>query len=192
MPLVQQSIKDHFKKPARKGVHPDECVALGAALLGDSLGQIDSVTLIDALSMPIGYALPSGRFRKIVEKNHVIPTVKSFRLPPPAGPGAQFIELDIFQGDSEQIVDNEYLGTVRIPASAVGKRVDFKIDEECLLHVLVEEVGDPGEVKLSTRDTPETLKRALAEEMALRLPTEDRTAAEKGGLFSSLKRLLGG
>ena len=192
MPLVQQSIKNHFKKPARKGVHPDECVALGAALLGDSMDQIDSVTLIDALSMPIGYALPSGRFRKIVEKNHVVPTVKSFRLPPPVTPGGQFIELDIFQGDSEQIVDNEYLGTVKVPASAAGKQVDFKLDEECLLHVFVEGVGDPREVKLSTRDTPETLKRALAEEMARRPRTEERTAAEKGGLFSSLKRLLGG
>ena len=69
MPLVQQQIQQHFGKPPRKGVHPDECVALGAALLGDSLGQIDAVTLIDALSMPIGFALPSGRFRKIIEKN---------------------------------------------------------------------------------------------------------------------------
>jgi molecular chaperone DnaK len=192
MPLVQQQIRDHFGKPARKGVHPDECVALGAALLGDSLDQIDSVTLIDALSMPIGYALPSGRFRKIIEKNHRIPTTKSFRLPPPKDPGGQFIELDIFQGDSELIVDDEYLGTVKVPASAAGKRVDFRLDEECLLHVLVEDVGDPKEVKLSTRDTPDTLKRALAEEMAKRPRTDERTAAEKGGLFSSIKRLLGG
>jgi molecular chaperone DnaK len=192
MPLVQQQIKEHFGKPARKGVHPDECVALGAALLGDSLDQIDSVTLIDALSMPIGYALPSGRFRKIIEKNHRIPTIKSFRLPPPKDLGGQFIEMDIFQGDSELIVDNEYLGTVKVPASAAGKRVDFKLDEECLLHVLVEEIGDPREVRLSTRDTPETLKRALAEEMARRPRTDERTAAEKGGIFSSLKRLLGG
>src|SRR6185436_8974459 len=116
MPLVQQQIKEHFHKPPRKGVHPDECVALGAALLGDSLDQIDSVTLIDALSMPIGYALPSGRFRKIIEKNHVIPTTKSFRLPPPRETGAPFIEMDIYQGDSELIVDNEYLGTVKVPA----------------------------------------------------------------------------
>src|SRR5512142_1063273 len=49
MPLVQQKIQEHFGKPPRKGVHPDECVALGAALLGDSLDQIDSVTLVDVL-----------------------------------------------------------------------------------------------------------------------------------------------
>src|SRR5207245_4670950 len=59
MPLVQQKIQEHFGRPPRKGVHPDECVALGAALLADSLEQIDSVTLVDVLSMPIGYALPN-------------------------------------------------------------------------------------------------------------------------------------
>ncbi|MFT3835614.1 MAG: Hsp70 family protein [Myxococcaceae bacterium] len=192
MPLVQQRIQEHFGRPPRKGVHPDECVALGAALLGDSFGQIDSVTLIDALSMPIGYALPSGRFRKIIEKNHTIPTTKSFRLPPPKEPNHPFIEMEIFQGDSELIVDNEFVGTVRVPAAAAGKRVDFKLDEECLLHVWVEEAGDPKEVKLATRDTPETLKRMLAEEAAKRSARAEREAAEAGGLFASLKkRFLG-
>jgi molecular chaperone DnaK len=192
MPLVQQRIQQHFGKPPRKGVHPDECVALGAALLGDSLGQVDAVTLIDALSMPIGYALPTGRFRKIVEKNHRIPTTKSFRLPPPREPGAPFIEMDIYQGDSELIVDNEYLGTVKVPSSAVGKRIDFKLDEECLLQVSVEDAGEPKAVQLATRDTPDQLKKAIAEEMAKKTRVDERTAAERGGLFSSIKRLLGG
>jgi molecular chaperone DnaK len=192
MPLVQQRMQQHFGKPPRKGVHPDECVALGAALLAESLDSIDSVTLIDALSMPIGYGLATGRFRKIVDKNHRVPTVKSFRVPPPQKPGAPFVEIDIFQGDSEFIVDNEYLGTVKLPAAATGKRIDFRLDEECLLHVLVEDAGDPKEVKLATRDTPEILKRALAERLAKRSQSEEREAAEKGGLFSSLKRFLGG
>lgn len=192
MPLVQQRIQEHFGKPARKGVHPDECVALGAALLGESMDAIDSVTLLDAVSMPIGYGLPTGRFRKIIEKNHRVPIVKSFRVPPPQKPGAPFIEIDIFQGDSEFIVDNEYLGTVKLPAATTGKRIDFKLDEECLLHVFLEEAGEPREVKLATRDTPEILKKAIAEAMEKRAPGEEREAAEKGGLFSSIKRLLGG
>ncbi|MBX7098025.1 MAG: Hsp70 family protein [Myxococcaceae bacterium] len=192
MPLVQQRITQHFGRPPRKGVHPDECVALGAALLGDSLDQIDAVTLLDALSMPIGYALPTGRFRKIVEKNHRIPTTKSFRLPAPSDPSSPFIELEIFQGDSELVVDNEYLGTVKVPAAAAGKRVDFKLDEECLLHVLVEEVQGPREVELATRDTPAVLKKAIAEELAKRTPREEKAAEAKGGLISSLKRMFGG
>jgi molecular chaperone DnaK len=192
MPLVQQRIQQHFGKPPRKGVHPDECVALGAALLGDSLDSIDAVTLIDALSMPIGYGLPTGRFRKIVDKNHRVPTTKSFRIPPPAKPGSPFVEIDIYQGDSEFIVDNEYLGTLKLPSGATGRRIDFKLDEECLLHVTVEGVGEPRDVQLATRDTPEALKRLLAEQLASRSPTEERTVAERGGIFSSLKRLWGG
>src|SRR5919202_1599117 len=87
MPLVQDGIREHFGRPPRKGVHPDECVALGAALLGDSLDQIDSVTLVDVLSMPIGVATGSGRFRRVLEKNNAIPCSRSFRLPPPKEPG---------------------------------------------------------------------------------------------------------
>jgi molecular chaperone DnaK len=117
---------------------------------------------------------------------------KSFRVPPSQKPGAPFIEIDIFQGDSEFIVDNEYLGTVKLPAAATGKRIDFKVDQECLLHVFLEDAGDPREVKLATRDTPEVLKKAIAEAMEKRSQTEEREAAEKGGLFSSIKRLLGG
>ncbi len=192
MPLVQQRIQEHFGKPARKGVHPDECVALGAALLGESLDAPDSVTLLDAISMPIGYGLPTGRFRKIIERNHRVPTVKSFRVPPPVKPGAAFVEIEIFQGDSEFVVDDEYLGTVKVPAATAGKRIDFRVDEECLLHVFLEDASEPREVKLATRDTPEVLKRALAEALERRAERDERDAAEKGGLFSSIKRLLGG
>src|SRR5512144_1267974 len=170
MPLVQQKILEHFGKPARKGVHPDECVALGAALLADSLDQIDSVTLVDVLSMPIGIATPTNHFRKILDKNQTIPSSKSFRLPPPREPGQQ-IEIDIYQGESDLIVDNEFLGSIRLPAAATGRRIDFKLDEECLLKVTFD---DPDQgmraVDFATRDTPEPLRRALAEQAAQRSP----------------------
>jgi molecular chaperone DnaK len=191
MPLVQQRIQEHFGKPPRKGVHPDECVALGAALLGDSLGTMDAVTLLDALSMPIGYALANGRFRKIIDKNTPIPTVKSFRLPPPKEPGVASIEMDIFQGDSEQVIDNEYLGTVRVPASATGKRIDFRLNEECLLKIVVEDGNAAKAVPLATRDTPESLRQALAEDSTRRQTGEGAGSDGGGGLFSSLRRILG-
>ena len=58
MPLVQEKLFEHYGRRPRKGVHPDECVALGAALLADSLDQIDAVTLVDVLAMPVGTATP--------------------------------------------------------------------------------------------------------------------------------------
>ncbi|MCP3060182.1 Hsp70 family protein [Myxococcus sp. K38C18041901] len=197
MPLVQQKIQAHFGKPPRKGVHPDECVALGAALLGDSLGSIDAVTLLDAVSMPIGYALPNGRVKRIIEKNSLIPMVKSFRLPPPKEPGSAYIELDIFQGDSDLMVDNEYLGTVRVPSAAAGRKIDFRLTEECLLQVTVEEAsGTPRRVDLATRDTPEQLKRALSD--VLRNNVDHQPVAsgsnaasdDERGLLSSIKRVF--
>src|SRR5512140_2592201 len=164
MPLVQQKIQEHFGKPPRKGVHPDECVALGAALLADSLGSLASLTLLDAVSMPIGYGQPNHRVKRIIDKNSISPLVKSFRLPPPREPG-QPIEIDIYQGESDQIVDDEFLGSIRLPAVATGRRIDFRLDEECLLKVSFDD-PEKGmtEVGLATRDTPEGLKKALAED----------------------------
>ncbi len=151
------------------------------------------MTLLDALSMPIGYALASGRFRIIIDKNSRIPLVKSFRLPPPSAPGAQFIELDIFQGDSDNIVDNEYLGTLKVPAAASGRKIDFKLNEECLLQVVVDEPTGPRQIDLATRDTPETLKKALAEEAARRAAEQPVPSGgeQGGGLFSRFKKMWG-
>ena len=162
MPLVQEKIRQHFGKPARKGVHADECVALGAALLGDSLDQIDSVTLVDVLSMPIGIATPNGHMRRVLDKNTPIPATKSFRLPPPQEPG-QPIVIDIYQGEADLILNAEFLGSIRLPAAATGRRIDFRLDEECLLHVSFD---DPEKgmtaLQLATKDTPESLQKALA------------------------------
>ena len=194
MQLVQEKIRQHLGKAPRKGVHPDECVALGAALLGDSLGEIDAVTLVDVLSMPIGIATPQDRFRRLLEKNSSIPCARSFRLPPPREPG-QPIELDIYQGDSDDVVDDEFLGSIRLPAAATGRRIDFKLDEECLLKVVFD---DPQqgmrEVGFATRDTPEPLRRAMAERAPR--PSEgsaggagdEREVRRGGGLFGWLRR----
>ncbi len=190
MPLVQGKTHQHFGRAPRKGVHPDESVALGAALLAESMSEIDSVTLVDALSMPIGFATPNGRFRKVIEKNTQIPAQRSFRLPMPREPGAP-LELDVFQGESERILDNEYLGTVRFPPDAAGQRVHFNLDEECLLRVSVETVaGEPKQVMLATMDTPQTLKTAWAEENDRRRSEEARRQQAQEaprGLFATLR-----
>ncbi|MCI0669013.1 MAG: 2-alkenal reductase, partial [Myxococcaceae bacterium] len=115
-----------------------------------------------------------------------------FRLPPPREPGAPFIELDVFQGESEYIVDNEYLGSVRLPAGYQGRKIDFALDEECLLRVSVEDAGGMRPVELATRDTPEALRRALAESRARAEQGLEGVDEGRGGLFSSLKRSLFG
>src|SRR3954463_11802882 len=188
MPLVQGKAHQFFGKPPRKGVHPDESVALGAALLAESMQEIDSVTLVDALSMPIGFAMPGGRFRKVIEKNTQIPAQRSFRLP--QAKEGKMQDLDIFQGDSDRIVENEYLGTLRFPADASGQRVNFNLDEECLLHVTIEGLtGETREVMLATHDTPEALKTAWQEEAERRRLAAERqpTPEQPRGLFASIR-----
>ncbi len=195
MPLVQGKAHQFFGKPPRKGVHPDESVALGAALLAESMQEIDSVTLVDALSMPIGFATPGGRFRKVIEKNTQIPSKSSFRLPPSRdGKG---LELDIFQGDSDKIIDNEYLGTLRFPAEVAGQRVNFILDEECLLHVTIENAqGETRELMLATHDTPAALKAAWQEDAERRRLAAERQMDTQGdqsrGLFASIRKVFGG
>ncbi len=187
MPLVQKKIREHFGRPARKGVHPDECVALGAALLGDSLGEIDAVTLVDVLSMPIGVATPQGRFRRVLDKNVTIPCERSFRLPPPREPGMP-IEIDIYQGETESVVEADFLGSIRLPAAATGRRVDFKLDEECLLKVHFDDPeAGPREVDFATRDTPEALRRSLSEH-AESQSGPGAPVRRGGGLFGWLRR----
>jgi molecular chaperone DnaK len=195
MPLVQGKAHQYFGRPPRKGVHPDESVALGAALLADSMQEIDSVTLVDVLSMPIGFAMSGGRFRRVIEKNTQIPVQKSFRLPP--AKNSVELELDIFQGDSEKILDNEYLGTLRFPPDSAGQRVNFSLDEECLLHVTVDSGSAlPKEVLLATRDTPEALKVAWQEENEKRRLAAERemteTAERQRGLFSAIRKVFTG
>jgi molecular chaperone DnaK len=153
------------------------------------------VTLVDVLSMPIGIATPTSQFRRVLDKNTAIPSVRSFRLPPPREPG-QPIEIDIYQGASDQIVDNEFLGSIRLPAAATGRRIDFRLDEECLLKVSFDD-PEKGmtELQIATRDTPDALRRALAEaaEHAKgRLPgpgdSRPRDGEKRGGLFGWLTR----
>jgi molecular chaperone DnaK len=190
MPLVQERLVAHYGRPPRKGVHPDECVALGAALLGDSLDQIDAVTLIDVLSMPIGIAVPPNRIRRVLDKNIAIPASRSFRMPPPQEPG-QPVEIDIYQGESDEIVDAEFLGSIRLPAAATGRRIEFRLDEECLLKVSFDD-PEKGmrEVSFATKGTPESLRRALAEEVARHseTPRPGREERRGGGLFGWLRR----
>ena len=109
--------------------------------------------------------------------------------------GGKGLELDIFQGDADKIIDNEYLGTLKFPADAAGQRVNFLLDEECLLHVTVEGIsGDTREVMLATHDTPEALKAAWQEEAERRRIAAERqqTPEQPRGLFASIRKVFGG
>jgi len=114
MPLIQRRLEDYFGKPPKKGVHPDEVVAQGSALLARSLAQGDDIRLIDVLSVPIGFGgLKNGapHFDPIVARGTPLPHEETVLLPT-THDGQTAFELDLFQSASATLDAAEYLGTL--------------------------------------------------------------------------------
>jgi molecular chaperone DnaK len=203
MPLVWKRIHETFGREPNKSVHPDEAVAIGAALLGDSASRIDSVVLIDVLAMSIGVGLPGGRMAPVLARNVKLPAKKSYELTNTRD-GQTELELQVFQGDSPKVAECEYLGTVRVPNLPPGPRgsvkvaIEFALGGEGILAVTARNLatGQVTESQFRTLDTPETLKEKLAIPEAQAAPRGARPiepvparGGEKKGLFG---RLFGG
>jgi molecular chaperone DnaK len=170
-PLVHEKITKFFGKPPTKNVHPDEAVALGAALLAHSLGQKEGVTLIDVLPMAIGVGLPGGRFKVVMDRNAPLPATKTYTLSTHRDNQAE-LEVSIFQGESLRVAENEFLGTLKLtglpprPRGEVQVTISFEVSSESLLKVTAKENTTGREVSstFTTRDTPEAVKARLAQE----------------------------
>jgi len=171
MPLVADTIKRIFGKTPKKGVHPDEVVALGAALLADSFDKIDSVVLLDSLSVPIGVGLPGGRFKEIIPRNTRIPFEKTFQLTTTKDDQTS-LDIDIYQGEDQALENCEYLGTFvvdNIPKSEKGAPriiLEFNLDPECILHLRATETISKQvvEKEMVVRETPECVKQQFEKE----------------------------
>ncbi|HYH99983.1 TIGR02266 family protein [Hyalangium sp.] len=186
-PLVHEKITKYFGKPPTKNVHPDEAVALGAALFAHSLGQKEGVTLIDVLPMAIGVGLPGGRFKAVMERNAALPTTKAYTLSTSRDNQAE-LEVSIFQGESNRVAENEFLGTLKLaglplrPRGEVQVSITFEVSNESLLKVTAKENSTGREVSstFTTRDTPEAVKARLEQENPEPPPTGSSAAAAKG------------
>jgi molecular chaperone DnaK len=198
MPLVRERIRNYFGREPSKAVQPDEAVALGAALLAHSIdsGQIDGVVLLDVLPMSIGVGLPGGGFRKIIEVNTSLPHKKTLGIST-TKEDQDSLEIVVFQGESEQAQENEYLGTLWIPGlpkgprGAVALEIVFSLSAESILTVTAEDKkGRTVKATFSTQDTPEQVKERLAE-ADLTVQDSGPPPNGGGGFVGWLKRLFG-
>jgi len=168
MPMIWSMIEDHFGKQPIKGVHPDESVAIGAALMADSMDSLDALVLVDVLPITIGVGVPGGSFTSLIEAGARVPIARTFEMRTFAENQIE-IHLPVYQGESLKVDENEYLGTVHvrgIPPGPPGSRtidVTFRLSSECLLTVTAadRQAGELAEVIMTTQDTPESLRNKL-------------------------------
>ncbi|MBL0278581.1 MAG: Hsp70 family protein [Anaeromyxobacter sp.] len=196
MPLVRGLIKEFFGKEPCKSVHADEAVALGAAILADSLmaSEVDAPVLLDVLPMSIGIGQPGGRFHRIIERNTTLPCRRTHSIWTSAQQG-RTLAIPVFQGDQAHAQENEYLGTLLVADLPHGLDGDvvfdvtFTLSTESILTVAAEERGTARSVSVtfSTQDTPEMVRRRLEGAPAAEAPPPQ--APDQGGsVFPPLDR----
>ena len=204
MPRVRQRLREKFGKEPSRHVHPDEAVALGAALLADSTDRIDSVVLIDLLPASIGVGLPGGAFKIVLPARAQLPVQRTY-VAATTEDDQRTLEIVVFQGEGERAQENSYLGTVRVTdltpgaAGAVKVQVTFSLGDECLLTVKAREVDSGREVQasLATLDSPEALRAKfgprILEQVAPPTPAATQAPAASGPSAKRglLNRLLG-
>jgi molecular chaperone DnaK len=201
MPLVWRRVRERFGREPNHAVHPDEAVALGAALLADSATRVDSVVLIDVLAMGIGIGLPGGRMATVLPRNARLPAKKSYEHATTRD-GQTELELQVFQGDSAKVAECEDLGTLRVgglrsrPRAEVRIGVEFSMGNEGILDITARDLstGKVTEVRFATVDTPEAIRQKLQltePQTAPRgsRPIEAPGGDEKKGIFG---RMFGG
>ena len=212
MPLVHERVAAFFDKQPSRAVHPDEAVAIGAALLAQSLGSAEGVVLIDVLPMSIGIGLPGDRVKVIIERNTPLPARKQYGLTTTRDGQTEF-ELVVLQGESSRASDCEYLGTVRLTGLPSGPRgmvkiaVSFELGAECLLTVTARELNTGRQVQapFSAKGGPSAARQKLDDGLSkgatgsfpvattppAGLPVRAPKAARPGPLRRFFRKLLG-
>ena len=171
VPLVQETVKRITGKEPHKGINPDECVAVGAAIQGGVLsGDVKDLVLLDVTPLSLGIETYGGVFTKLIERNTTIPTKKS-QIFSTAADGQTSVEVHVLQGEREMAAYNKTLGRFQltgIPAAPRGVpqiEVTFDIDANGIVHVSAKDTatGNSQEVAItaSTNLTEDDINRAV-------------------------------
>ena len=171
VPCVQELVKRVTGKEPDKGINPDECVAIGAAIQGGVLsGDVKDLVLLDVTPLSLGIETYGGVFTKLIERNTTIPTKKS-QIFSTAADGQTSVEVHVLQGEREMAAYNKTLGRFQltgIPAAPRGVpqiEVTFDIDANGIVHVSAKDMatGNSQDVAItaSTNLSDEDIEKAV-------------------------------
>ena len=187
VPLVQETIKKILHKDPDKGINPDECVALGAAIQGAVLtGETKDIVLLDVTPLTLGIETLGGIATKLIERNTTIPTRKS-QIFSTAADGQTSVEIHVVQGERALAKDNFTLGRFQLTGIPPAPRgipqieVTFDIDANGIIHVSAKDLGSGNEqnitIKGDRRLSDDEIKRMV--DQAKAFEEEDRTKREE-------------
>ena len=186
IPAVQEAIQKFMGKEPFKGINPDECVAMGAAIQGGVLGgEVKGLLLLDVTPLSLGVETMGGVMTKVIDRNTTIPTKKS-QIFSTAQDNQPSVEVHVLQGEREFARDNKTLGMFHLDGIAPARRgvpqieVTFDIDANGIVNVSAKDLGTGREqhitITSSTNMSKEDVEKAVQE--AEQYASEDKARRE--------------